>query len=103
MNDLHVGDEIFSGDRLIAGFHKHFSELAQPSDNYIRPRIFQPVYDIIESFVIKVSPRKVTVEEVKEAIAAINRGKSDKDICGLSIENIYYAGEDLIKFLHELI
>jgi hypothetical protein len=36
------------------------------------------------------------MDELKEAIEAINTGKSE-DIYGLSIENIIYAGEE---FLH---
>ena len=59
-------------------------------------------YDVMKQMASKVAPRKVSVNELKEAIAPIDRGKSE-DIFGLSIESIYYAGEDLIIFLHELI
>ena len=50
-----------------------------------------------------IPPKQISVVEVREAVAAINRGKSERDIFGMSIESIYYAGEDLIIFLHSLI
>jgi hypothetical protein len=37
------------------------------------------------------------MDELKEAIKAINTGKSE-DIYGLSIENIIYAGEVIASF-----
>jgi hypothetical protein len=44
----------------------------------------------------------ITVDELKEAIKAINTGKSE-DIYGLSIENIIYAGEEFLHHLLDLI
>jgi hypothetical protein len=40
--------------------------------------------------------------ELKEAIKAINTGKSE-DIYGLSIENIIFAGEEFLHHLLDLI
>ena len=59
-------------------------------------------YDVMKQIASNVAPKNVSVDEIKEAIAAINRGKSE-DIFDQSIESIYYAGEGLIIFLHELI
>jgi hypothetical protein len=42
------------------------------------------------------------MEELENAIKAINTGKSE-DIYGLSIENIIYAGEDFQLYLLDLI
>jgi hypothetical protein len=42
------------------------------------------------------------MDELKEAINAINTGKSE-DIYGLSIENIIYAGEEFLHHLLDLI
>jgi hypothetical protein len=42
------------------------------------------------------------LDELKEAIKAINTGKSE-DIYGLSIENIIYAGEEFLHHLLDLI
>jgi hypothetical protein len=42
------------------------------------------------------------MDELKEAIKAINIGKSE-DIYGLSIENIIYAGEEFLHHLLDLI
>jgi hypothetical protein len=38
------------------------------------------------------------MDELKEAIKAINTGKSE-DIYGLSIENIIFAGEEILHHL----
>ena len=58
--------------------------------------------DVMKEIASNVAPKKVSVGEIKKAIEAINRGKSE-DIFGQSIKSIYYAGERLIIFLHELI
>jgi hypothetical protein len=42
------------------------------------------------------------MDELKEAIKAINTGQSE-DIYGLSIENIIYAGEEFLHHLLDLI
>jgi hypothetical protein len=49
----------------------------------------------------KIIPKVVTMDELKEAIKAINTGKSE-DIYGLSIENIIYAGEEFLHHLQNL-
>ena len=51
---------------------------------------------------IKIIPKVVTMEELKEAIKEINTGKSE-DIYGLSIENIIYAREEFLHHLLDLI
>lgn len=53
---------------------------------------------------LKITPKVVTMNELKEAINAINTGKSE-DIYGLSIliENIIYAGEEFLHHLLDLI
>jgi hypothetical protein len=47
-------------------------------------------------------PKVVTMDELKEAIKAINTGKSE-DIYALSIENIIFAGEEFLRHLLDLI
>ena len=59
-------------------------------------------YDIMKQIAYNIPPKQISVDEVREAVAAINRGKSE-DIFGMSIESIYYAGEELIIFIHGLI
>ena len=59
-------------------------------------------YDIMKQIANDIPPKQISVVEVREAVAAINRCKSE-DIFVMSIESIFYAGEDLIIFLHSLI
>ena len=59
-------------------------------------------YEIMKQIANDIPPKQISVVEDREAVAAINRGKSG-DIFGMSIESIYCAGEDLIIFLHSLI
>ena len=65
INDLHVGDEVFTGDDVINGFHKHFSALAQPSDNPMYDQKFYRLYgldyDVMKRIASKVTLRKVSV------------------------------------------
>ena len=49
-----------------------------------------------------IPPKIKTMEELENAIKAINTGKSE-DIYGLSIENIIYAGEDFQLYMLDLI
>jgi hypothetical protein len=50
-------------------------------------------YNSINDIYKNIPPKIKTMEELENAIKAINTGKSE-DIYGLSIENIIYAGED---------
>ena len=80
--------------------------MAQPSDNPDFDTRFkqqcQQDYITIKSIYDKIIPKVVTMDELKEAIKAINIGKSE-DIYGLSIENIIYAGEEFLHHLLDLI
>lgn len=47
-------------------------------------------------------PRKISKQEILEDINPLNKGKS-ADLPGLLVENIVYAGPELIYFLHILV
>ena len=106
MEDLYLGNTLYEGDNILKSWHEHFHNLAQPSDNPDFDTRFkhqcQRDYNTIKSIYDKIIPKVVTMDELKEAIKAINTGKSE-DIYGLSIENIIYAGEEFLHHLLDLI
>ena len=106
VEDLYVGNTLYEGDNILKGWHEHFHNLAQPSDNPDFDTRFkqqcQQDYITIKSTYDKIIPKVVTMDELKEATKAINTSKSE-DIYGLSIENIIYAGEEFLRHLLDLI
>jgi hypothetical protein len=106
VEDLYVGNTLYEGDNIFKGWHEHSDNLAQPSDNPDFDTRFkqqcQQDYITIKSIYDKIIPKVVTMDELKEAIKAINTGKSE-DIYGLSIENIIFAGEEFLHHLLDLI
>jgi hypothetical protein len=106
VEDLYVGNTLYEGDNIFKGWHEHSHNLAQPSDNPDFDTRFkqqcQQDYITIKSIYDKIIPKVVTMDELKEAIKAINTGKSE-DIYALSIENIIFAGEEFLHHLLDLI
>ena len=81
VEDLYVGNTLYEGDNIFKGWHEHSHNLAQPSDNPDFDTRFkqqcQQDYITIKSIYDKIIPKVVTMDELKEAIKAINTGKSE--------------------------
>jgi hypothetical protein len=75
VEDLYVGNTLYEGDNILKGWHEHFHNLAQPSDNPDFDTRFkqqcQQDYNTIKSIYDKIIPKVVTMDELKEAIKAI--------------------------------
>jgi hypothetical protein len=106
IDDLHGGNNNYDGDNILKGWHEPFQNLAQPADdpsyNNQYKQQCQTDYNNINGIYKNIPPKIKTMEELENAIKAINTGKSE-DIYGLSIENIIYAGEDFQLYLLDLI
>lgn len=59
-------------------------------------------YESITTSRQHILPREISKQEILEDINPLNKGKSE-DLLGLSVENIVYAGPELIYFLHILV
>jgi len=106
IDDLYVGNNNYDGDNILKGWHEHFQNLAQPADdpsyNNQYKQQCQTDYNNIKDIYKNIPPKIITMEELENAIKAINTGKSE-DIYGLSIENIIYAGEGFQQYMLDLI
>ena len=106
IDDLYVGNNNYDGDNILKGWHEHFQTLAQPADdpsyNNQYKQQCQTDYNNIKNIYKNIPPKIITMEELENAIKAINTGKS-QDIYGLSIENIIYAGEGFQQYMLDLI
>ncbi|VDI45466.1 Hypothetical predicted protein [Mytilus galloprovincialis] len=105
--DLHVKDNLYSGDQVIEGFTEHFGNLASAEKS---SQLKDQHYHELVEYEIKlindmVKARKLpwqTQTELKKAIKTLNRGKS-ADIYGITVEHLIYAGEKLEQLLLRLI
>ena len=106
INDLYVDNNNYDGDNRLKGWHEHFQNLAQPADdpsyNNQYKQQCQTDYSNIKDIYKNIPPKIITMEELENAIKAINTGKSE-NIYGLSIENIIYAGEYFQLYMLDLI
>ena len=94
INDLHVGDELYSEDQLTQGFEKHFSTLAQESVHELYDEDYhsQVRFEVMHMVDLASTRPVVSVTEIelKNAIDSINTGKSP-DIYNITIENIKHS------------
>ena len=108
VSELHVGKSTYStSSGVLQGWREHFSKLATPdstmnSDSAYQKLIKTEMPQIVDicTHISRTSTasESVTVEEVKEAVLSLNKGKS-ADVYGIVAEHILYGGDYL---LHEL-
>jgi hypothetical protein len=69
VEDLYVGNTLYEGDNILKGWHEHFHNLAQPSDDPDFDTRFkqqcQQDYITIKSIYDKIIPKVVTMDELK--------------------------------------
>ncbi|XP_063427548.1 uncharacterized protein LOC134711049 [Mytilus trossulus] len=105
--DLHVNDNLYSGDQVIEGFTEHFGNLAsaekssQLKDQHYHELVEYEIKLINDMVKSKETPLATQIE-LKKAIKTLNRGKS-ADIYGITVEHLIYAGEKLEQLLLRLI
>ena len=105
--DLHVGDQCFTGeDKVINGFQKHFQDLAKCTPN---PKFYTDFDELIQFEYTQIvelvkgnDVSEVTMDELRKAINAINKGKAS-DIYGLMIEHVVFGGEELAQSILSII
>ena len=81
INELHIGDGLYSGtENIIQGFKKHFETLATPSENtnfnqkYHDMNIYE--VSVISDLVRSQKIPAVTSDELSKTINSINKGKA---------------------------
>ena len=101
--ELEVKDKMYYGpDQIVHGFREHFLELSTPKKN----NNYDEQYHVlcrnevqhIEEIVKNQETPSITVEELKKAMAVLNKGKSP-DIFGITIEHLLNADEVILDFL----
>ena len=79
IDDLYVGNNNYGGDNIRKGWHEHFQNLAQPADdpsyNNQYKQQCQTDYNNINDIYKNIPPKIKTMEELENAIKAINTGK----------------------------
>jgi len=107
IQDLHVDDEILTGEQnIMEGFHKHFKKLATTAaDSEYKYNLSEIVIyenDIIHELTKGKNIPTPTQKEVKNAIESIRKGKAAY-IFNIAIEHFLYGGEELSHFVHKII
>ena len=104
VNELSVDSTVYKSDsEILSAWRQHFSSLATPSDNpdfdeEYRQQVASEmlIMDICNSLPAQNPKDTVSELQVKEAIEAMNRGKS-ADIHGVTVEHFLYGGDALLQ------
>ena len=108
IDELHVGSQSYSGDEILSGWYEHFKELSSKKVNEKFDLNFmkQVEEEVAIIYMIcldsSVDPKPVTDEEIKKAIASLNRGKAP-DVYGVTAEHVYYGGHAVTNCVQTLI
>ena len=108
IDELHVGSQSYSGDEILSGWYEHFKELSSKKVNEKFDLNFmkQVEEEVAIIYMIcldsSVDPKPVTDEEIKKAIASLNRGKAP-DVYGVTAEHVYYGGPAVTNCVQTLI
>jgi hypothetical protein len=103
IDELHVGNKLFCGqEEVLMGFKEHFQNLATEKCN---PNFDEEYHSICKNEVKRIidiakqtDTYDVTVNELKDALSLVNKGKSS-DYYGLTMEHILHAEEVVIEYL----
>jgi hypothetical protein len=103
IDELDVGNKLFCGqEEVLMGFKEHFQNLATEKFN---PNFDEKYNNICKNevkHIIEIAKQTdtydVTVNEFKDALSLVNKGKSS-DYYGLTIEHILHAEEVVIEYL----
>ena len=109
VNELHVGDKVFSTPLEIQqGFKEHFELLATPSDDQSFDKDYNNLVELEIHEIQELCTRypseikQITPDQVKKAILSLNRGKS-ADIYGVTAEHFIYGGDELLMATVDII
>ena len=109
IQDLHVDDEILTGEQnIMEGFYKHLKKLATTAADseykYNLSEIVNYETDIIHELAKgkNIPTPTQSQKEVRNAIEIIRKGKA-ADIFNIAIEHFLYGGEELFHFVHRII
>jgi len=103
IDELYVGNKLFCGqEEVLLGFKEHFQNLATEKCN---PNFDEEYHNICKNevkHIIEIAKQTdtydVTVNELKDALSLVNKGKSS-DYYGLTIEHILHSEEVVIEYL----
>lgn len=108
IDELYVGQNKYTGDNVLSGWHEHFRDLATKKDNNsfdleFLSRVEEEVSVIyMICFDSSLHPEPVTDKEINDAAASLNRGKAP-DAYGVTAEHIYYGGREVKNCVKTLI
>ena len=111
VNEVTVNGSICKTDtEILQGWRQHFASLATPTDSadfdkkyrhQVRDEIAE-IMDICNKHTGSEESVSITMQEVKEAIQTLNKGKAP-DYHGVQAEHILYGGEELLQYLTLLV
>ena len=108
IDELYVGNQTHNTeDQILEGWKSHFEQLAERSicENYDKDylHLAEAEYQtIIQSCKERAVHVPMTKQEVKKAINSLNRNKA-ADFYGITAENIVYGGDNLVKYIQEVL
>ncbi|MCG8048992.1 MAG: hypothetical protein N0E48_25885, partial [Candidatus Thiodiazotropha endolucinida] len=94
IDELYVGENKYTGDNVLMGWHEHFKDLALKKDNnsfdleflnHVEEEVAVIYMICLDS---SLHPEPITDKELNEAAASLNRGKAP-DAYGVTAEHIY--------------
>ncbi|MES9904479.1 MAG: reverse transcriptase domain-containing protein [Sedimenticola sp.] len=106
IEDLYVGNELYSNDNILDGWHQHFKSLATREDytGYDTDYLNMTAREVhtIQRICTDTAHQPVTINEVETACKSLNRGKA-QDVYGISAEHLFYGGATLLRTVQTVI